>query len=286
MGRLDSQRAVHIDRESVMSGDESLFLDLTDKVKDLLSPAHRKGRDHNVSSAVQSSLDDLRELLDVLMGPVMGAVAVSALHHHIIRLIRILRVLDQRLILVSDIATLPIQDSELPLLAGIIPILALVCFEVMMSAWTLKSNKVRNIISGNPKIIIKDGVINQQVMSDLRFSIDDLMEQLRINGVFDIREVSFAIVETTGSISVYQKYTNRPVTPAVLNLPDNNNNFPPAVIVDDGTINIQALDLCGLSKQWLYGVLKKEGYALNYIFLMTSDNAGSYLLVPKEKMKK
>ena len=104
MGRLDSQRAVHIDRESVMSGDESLFLDLTDKVKDLLSPAHRKGRDHNISSAVQSSLDDLRELLDVLMGPVMGAVAVSALHHHIIRLIRILRVLDQRLILVSDIA--------------------------------------------------------------------------------------------------------------------------------------------------------------------------------------
>ena len=87
-----------------MSGDESLFLDLTDKVKDLLSPAHRKGRDHNISSAVQSSLDDLRELLDVLMGPVVGAVAVSALHHHIIRLIRILRVLDQRLILVSDIA--------------------------------------------------------------------------------------------------------------------------------------------------------------------------------------
>ena len=104
MGRLNSQRAVHIDREAVMSGDESLLLDLTDKVKDLLRPAHCEGRNYNVSSAVQSSLDDLRELLDMLVGPVMGTVTVGALHNHIICLIRVLRILDQRLILVSDIA--------------------------------------------------------------------------------------------------------------------------------------------------------------------------------------
>ena len=87
-----------------MSGDKSPFLDLTDKIEDLLRSADRKRRDHNVSVTIQCSLDDLRELFDVLVGPVMGAVAVSALHHHIIRLIRIMRVLDQRLILVSDIA--------------------------------------------------------------------------------------------------------------------------------------------------------------------------------------
>ncbi|WP_040197686.1 DUF421 domain-containing protein [Candidatus Soleaferrea massiliensis] len=189
-------------------------------------------------------------------------------------------------ILISDIATLPIEDSEIPLLAGIIPILALVCFEVIMSAWTLKCSRARTIISGNPKIIIKDGVINQQVMKDLRFSIDDLMEQLRINSIFDVEEVSFAIVETTGSISIYQKSEHRPVTPSTLNIPNDNQNFPPAVIIDDGTINHQSLDLCGLNEEWVYSTLKKEGYRLKDIFLLTSDNAGNYYIVPKEKLKK
>ena len=103
MGRLDGQRAVHIDRESVMSGDKALFLDLTDKVEDLLGPAHCKGRDHNVSVTVQGPLDDLRELLDMLVGPVVGTVTVGTLHYHIVGLIRVLRILDQRFVLVSDI---------------------------------------------------------------------------------------------------------------------------------------------------------------------------------------
>ena len=104
MGCLDGQRAVHIDRESVMSGDKPLFLDLTDKVEDLLGSAHRKGRDHDVSATVQGPLDDLRELLDMLEGTVMGTVTVGTLHHHIVGLIRVLRILDQRFVLISNIA--------------------------------------------------------------------------------------------------------------------------------------------------------------------------------------
>ena len=86
-----------------MSGDKALFLDLTDKVEDLLGPAHCKGRDHNVSVTVQGSLDDLRELLDMLVGPVVGTVTVGTLHYHIVGLIRVLRILDQRFVLVPDI---------------------------------------------------------------------------------------------------------------------------------------------------------------------------------------
>src|SRR5699024_4709883 len=101
-------------------------------------------------------------------------------------------------ILVSNIATLPIEDTNIPLLAGIVPILTLVSFEVILSSITLKSRMARKIVSGNPVIVIRDGRIDQKQMRSIRFSIDDLMEELRTNSIFDIRDVAFAIVETTG----------------------------------------------------------------------------------------
>ena len=108
-------------------------------------------------------------------------------------------------ILVSNIATLPIEDINLPILTGIIPIVSLVCFDVIMSSVTLKFKKVRRIVSGNPRIIVINGKIDQVAMKQLRYSLDDLMESLREQGIFDITEVQYAIVETTGKISVLQK---------------------------------------------------------------------------------
>ena len=82
-------------------------------------------------------------------------------------------------ILASDIATLPIEDTGLSLLSGAIPILTLVCFDVLLSALTLKSQTLRRWFSGTPRILIRDGVIDQKEMKNLRYSVDDLMEQLR-----------------------------------------------------------------------------------------------------------
>ena len=91
-------------------------------------------------------------------------------------------------ILISNIATLPIENSDVPLILGIIPILTLMCFEVILSVLTLKSIRFRRLIWGNTKILIQDGKIKQQELADLRYSVDDLMEQLRTNGIFDLRE--------------------------------------------------------------------------------------------------
>ena len=115
-------------------------------------------------------------------------------------------------ILVSNIATLPLENPSVPLITGVLPVLALVCFEVIVSWLSLKSKKLRKLISGSPKIIIRDGKIDQQTMRDLRLTVDDLLMSLRSQQIFTPEEVQFAIVETTGTISVYQKGAYRPVT--------------------------------------------------------------------------
>lgn len=86
-------------------------------------------------------------------------------------------------ILISNIATLPLEDLDIPLVTGILPILSLVCFEVIVSWITLKSKRMRRMISGSPKIIIRDGKIEQETLQDLRFSVDDLMTALRANQI-------------------------------------------------------------------------------------------------------
>lgn len=116
-------------------------------------------------------------------------------------------------ILISNIATLPLEDTSIPLVLGILPILTLVCFEVVISWVTLKSLRMRRIISGRPKIIVRNGQIEQATMRDLRLSVDDLMTALRQRQVFDISQVQFAVMETTGTVSVYLKAACQPLTP-------------------------------------------------------------------------
>ncbi|MGN0631461.1 MAG: DUF421 domain-containing protein, partial [Ruminococcus sp.] len=129
-------------------------------------------------------------------------------------------------ILISNIATLPIENTSVPLLPGIVPILTLVCLEVIVSFITMKSKKLRKLVSGSPKIVIRDGEIIQQTMLDLRLTIDDLLMSLRSNQIFDPSEVQFAIVETTGAISVYPKSAYRSVVQEDIGL-KNSSQDPP-----------------------------------------------------------
>ena len=185
-------------------------------------------------------------------------------------------------ILVSNIATMSIEDINVPLMGGIVPILTLVCFEVFMSAFTLKFKQARRIISGTPRVIIRDGEIDQQELRNLRFSVDDLMEQLRTNNVFDIRDVAFAIVETTGKLSVYQKFGARTVTAQMLSLQEpSGSNAPPVVLISDGAVIDSGLKYCNLKYEWLEKTITENGYRAQDIFLMTCNRQADYLIVPK-----
>ena len=184
-------------------------------------------------------------------------------------------------ILVSNIASLPLEDPELPLLYGIVPILALVCFEVLLSWLALRQRKLRQILSGSPKIIVRGGEIDRGVLRELRISLDDLMAALRGNGIFDVSEVQFAVVETTGLISVYPKAAARAVTNGDLHgKPDTGD--PPDLIITDGVLLKAGLSAAGLDEAWLHRYLKKQGLTCADVFLLTARSADDVFLIKKE----
>ena len=186
-------------------------------------------------------------------------------------------------ILVSNIATLPIENTDIPVLGGIIPIVTLVCCEVFVSMGGLKNGWLRQLISGRPRVVIRDGKLDQKVMEELRYSIDDLMEQLRALDIFDWQEVAFAIMETTGKLTVYKKYGSRGLTPDMVGLKDpGDGNAPPVVLVSDGHLIRQALSYCNLDEDWFQATLQKENCQVQDIFLMTCDRRAKYAIVLRE----
>lgn len=190
-------------------------------------------------------------------------------------------------ILVSNLATLSIEDANVPLLGSILPIFMLVICEVTVSLITLKSNAARKLISGNPRIVIRDGNIDQKELWNLRWSIDDLMEQLRGSSIFDINEVSLAIVETSGNLSAYLKYQDRAVTAGMMNLPTpGGGDFPAQIIISDGTIVEDALNACNLKREWLDKVLAEKETAPRDVFLMTCNRNAEYHIVRKEEVRR
>ena len=103
-------------------------------------------------------------------------------------------------ILISNIATLSIEDPTIPMLLGIVPMVTIVCIDVIMSVVMLKSPGVRNMIAGHPRVIISGGKIDQRELARLRYTIDDVLEAMREESIFDIKDVRYGIVETTGKI--------------------------------------------------------------------------------------
>lgn len=185
-------------------------------------------------------------------------------------------------IMISNIAAIPIENFDSPLLYGAIPIITLACLEVLLSAVLLKSRTLRGFLAGKPRFVIRDGVIDQMELRELRWSIDDLMEQLRGNGVFDISDVSYAVIETNGNLSVYQKFPSRPATNESLHVASPKFDEPPVIVISDGKIVPKALAAVGLNENWLQRILRQENRRASEIFLLSCTRAGDYHLVLKE----
>lgn len=187
-------------------------------------------------------------------------------------------------ILISNIAVLPIEDINVPLALGAVPILTLVCFELLISVLSMKSARLRTILSGKPIFVIENGKINQKAINSLRFTIDDLMEGLRSCEVFDISQVAYAIVETNGTMSVIKKFSSQNVTAQMLKL-QNQKTTIPLIIVSDGKIVNDNLKEIGLTKKWLFNELQKENINKNDIFIMTADTNKNTFINLKETKK-
>ena len=187
-------------------------------------------------------------------------------------------------ILISELASMPMQDPNQPILAGIIPILTLAATEILLSLITLKSVKSRSIIYGKPIIMIHNGSIDQYEMGKARISTDDLMEAMRISGVLNIEDVDYAILETNGRVSIIPKAEKQPLTPGDAGKQVAPNDMPKIIISDGHIISSNIPD--GVSDEWLNTLIKTQGVKSHKdIFLLTRDSRGKTYIVKKEKRK-
>lgn len=184
-------------------------------------------------------------------------------------------------ILISNIAAIPMQNTQQPLLTGVVPIGILVCCEIFVSYLMLKNTKIRQLICGKPVIIINDGKIQQDSLKYLRLSVEDLFEQLRQLDVFALEDVSFAIMETNGQMSVLKKSEKQPPDSATLGIPVPKSTIE-AVIISDGNICDFSLSLCNLSRDWLKNTLQEKNINIQDIFIMTANKSKKFNIIKKE----
>ncbi|AKC60959.1 DUF421 domain-containing protein [Clostridium sporogenes] len=160
-------------------------------------------------------------------------------------------------IMISELASLPMQDSRIPLLHGIVPILTLLILQNLFSLIQLKSEKIRSLINGEPSILIEKGKIDFQELKNQRFNINDLMEELRLQGYYDLENIEYAILETSGQLSIIPKTGESPVTKKDLSLQFTQERLPVTLILD-GKINKNNLKLIKKDEKWLENKLKKD----------------------------
>ena len=186
--------------------------------------------------------------------------------------------------MISDIASLPMQNTAQPLLSGVVPVLVLVSLELTVSAVMLKSRLFRKLISGSPVVVIEDGRLLQRQLKRLRLTTDELCAQLRQQNVFSLQDVQYCIVETNGVLSVLEKPSKRVpnAEESGIVIPDNKME---AVVVSDGAWVESSLRLCGSTKQEINNILQKKQIELNEIFLMTMDGNGVCQIIRRENKK-
>ncbi len=184
-------------------------------------------------------------------------------------------------LLISEIAAIPLQDSSQPVLNGIVAIFMLVILEIIISVLTMKSLKIRKLMSGNSAVVIKNGIIDQKTLKKVRLTVIDLIELLRGQGYFKIEEIAFAILEVNGSLSVIEKSQYRPLQTGDLKNLKTEKASLPLPVISDGKIMYESLTALNITlaqlEQKISPVLPKD------VFLMTLDRYGEKEVIMKEK---
>lgn len=169
---------------------------------------------------------------------------------------------------ISEVAALPIADPDIPLLNAVIPILLIVCLEIIISSVKNKSERLKKYIEGEPVFLIYEGKLSQKSLAENRISVNELMCEIRLQGCSDLSEVEYAILEQNGKISIFDKDCKK---------------FTHAIIIDK-EVNENALMLLGYDKKWLSEHLKQRGISKNEVFLMTANKNGEITIINKEEI--
>ncbi|MTI81034.1 MAG: DUF421 domain-containing protein [Firmicutes bacterium] len=187
------------------------------------------------------------------------------------------------IILVAELAVIPMADVGVPLVSGVVALLSLVLFQVALSYLSLKSERARGIICGKPSVLIENGKIVEQELSQQRYNINDLLEQLRSKNVPNISDVEFAILETSGDLSVIPKSQKRPLNPDDIDLSTTYEGIPTTLVID-GYIFHENLAKLNLNEEWLRSELKKfDIHNLKDVLFASIDTEGQLFYQTKSK---
>lgn len=188
-------------------------------------------------------------------------------------------------LLISDLASVPMQDFGEPLLNGVVPIVTLIALSTLLSAVSLRCVRFRQLISGEPALVVREGLLQQQVMRKSRLTVDEVLEQLRGQGFTDLADVKYAVLETNGRLSVLPYSHAQPITASQLGVDVAEDVTLPTVVISDGRVMRQALRRCGRDERWLEKELKRQGVKHSGdVFLLSVDEQGTVCCQKKEAL--
>ena len=172
-------------------------------------------------------------------------------------------------LVISEVAALPIADPDIPLMNAIIPVLFIVCLEIIISYVKNKSALLKKYVEGEPIYLVHRGTLLQSVLKENRLSVNELLCEMRIQGVSSIEEIDYAVLEQNGSISIFKK--------------DDTPLSHPLIV--DGEVDLKMLTELGHDEGWLKKQLSKKSLAAEDVFLMTVDDNNGIYIIRKETIK-
>lgn len=184
--------------------------------------------------------------------------------------------------LIADLAATPLQDIGIPLLNGLVPIIIMFCFEIIIAGLNMRSVKLRKLTYGRPEIIIRNGRIIREAMQKNRFTLDELMQELRAQGLTDTAQVEYAVLETNGQLSIILKSGNQPATASQMGVDADDVSYA-HIIINEGRILDNNLKLLGRDRRWLANELKRQNLrSADEVYILTLSENGSVFCQAKE----
>ena len=162
-------------------------------------------------------------------------------------------------LMISDLATLPMGDVEIPLMGGVVAIVTLLVLHSLLSVLSFASMRMRSLICGRPSVLVRNGRICEKELSRLCFDLSDLMEGIRSSGIIGLHETGCVVLETNGTLSVFPRAASRPLSPQDMNLTPAEESLP-VVLIADGSVRQQAVSEAGIDPEQLRRQLNTWGF--------------------------
>ena len=184
-------------------------------------------------------------------------------------------------LLISEIASLPITNHEIPVLAAVIPMITLLVLEVLSSWILVRFPRLRGLVSATPTVIIQHGRLNQTALRELRFSVEELMSEIRQQGLTELSQVECAILEKNGKLTILPKAQFAPLTAELLKLKPPQDELM-HIVYCNGVYSKKGLGLIGKDRDWLDRQLLRRKLDPAELFCVTANESGKLFWLKKE----